>query len=136
MTLSLAEVPPHRLPDFRSELDAILARCPRGYTLDWILERIDAHALHPLAIVEDDLAAGLVLVSVDASGPRRALYLVGIAGALGGRRGSRALLGRLAGPLGDLARHLGCAVIQGVSSRRGWLRHARPVGTIYEMEVG
>lgn len=139
MSLTLTKIPPSRLPDFRPELDAILARCPRGYTLDWILRKIDEDALHPLAVADGDRAAGLVLVSVDESGPRRALVLFGIAARrLGGAPGCGrpgALLDGLRDALGVLARHLGCAVIQGVSSRRGWARRAKPVATIYEVEV-
>jgi hypothetical protein len=131
VSLTLASVDPADLPRFRPELVAILERCPKGYTLDWILERIDAGALHPLVIVDADRHVGLVLVSIDDSGPRRCLYLFGV----GAASRPRSVLVELGPSLRDLARHLGCAVIQGVSSRRGWARHARPIGTIYELEV-
>lgn len=132
MSVRLEWLPPDQLPSRRRQLEEILLRSPQAYTLDWIYRRANNENLCAATIFLDDDDIGLALVAVDESQPRRTLYLFGISA-----RGEGSWMRDFSLALRAFAKNLGCEVIQGVAGpkRKGWRRYARPVATIYEVEV-
>lgn len=120
------------LKEREAQVAAILARSTGGYTLDWVYRRIHARELFAVAAIDGEQDVGIALLAIDRLQPRSTLFLLGIAG-----MGSRRWLREFRPILARLARGLGCEVIQGVAGpgRAGWRRYAKPVATIYEMEV-
>lgn len=147
--LTLRWLSPPELPAREGRLLEILGRAPGAYTLDWIYRRVFAHELDAFAVDSEESEIGLVLLAADREQARPTLYLFGVSLGRGvpqgGTRPSAACrqareihhVRDLKIPLRSFAQALGCEVIQGIAgpSRRGWRRYAKPVATIYEMEV-
>jgi hypothetical protein len=113
---------------------AILRYAP-DYDTPWVTGavkegRLVAYRIESAAgVVGPEETGGTVILGLDRSGPGALMIVFGLA--VHGRRWHGDLLALLR----HLASRLGCSAIRGVSPRAGWARWARPVGTIWEINL-